>query len=92
MSEFQFTGDVFTDGSVLAGGRRGHERAGWAAVQVGADGLVVGGAYGTCPDHFKTFKTFPTVPERSKRPKYSKLLKNCMATRILMILRPNRSR
>ena len=54
VDDFQLTGDVFIDGSVLGGCRKGHERAGWAAVKVDGTGLVTGGIYGTCPDHFPT--------------------------------------
>ena len=51
---FHFHGDVFSDGSVHQGCRKGHERAGWAAVIIDDDGLVVAGICGTCPDFFPT--------------------------------------
>jgi hypothetical protein len=49
-----FTGNVFSDGSVIGGCRRGDERSGWAAVCITALGEVIFGAYGTCPDYFPT--------------------------------------
>ena len=49
-----FTGDVFSDGSVVGGCRKGDERAGWAAVKADDQGKVVFGVYGTCPDFFPT--------------------------------------
>jgi hypothetical protein len=52
VQDFQLTGDAFSDGSVLGGRRKGHERAGWATVMIDSQGLVLGGIYGTCPDFF----------------------------------------
>ena len=54
VGDFQFAGDVFSDGSVRTSSRKGHERAGWAAVMINSSGLVIGGVYGTCPDFFAT--------------------------------------
>ena len=54
VDDFCFTGDVFSDGSVLHGFRKGHERAGWAAVMINNEGKVLGGIYGTGPDCFPT--------------------------------------
>ena len=51
---FHFHGDVFSDGSVRHGCRKGNERAGWAAVIIDDAGMVVAGIYGTCPDFFPT--------------------------------------
>ena len=52
VDDFQFTGDVYTDGAVSGGGRAGTERSGWSAVMINEHGLVVGGIYGTCPNFF----------------------------------------
>ena len=49
-----FTGEVFSDGSVVGGCRKGDERAGWAVVKVDDEGMVIFGVYGTCPDFFPT--------------------------------------
>jgi hypothetical protein len=49
-----FTGDVFSDGSLIGGCRRGDERSGWAAVTITEQGDVIFGIYGTCPDFFPT--------------------------------------
>ena len=49
-----FTGNVYSDGSVIGGCRRGDERRGWAAVCIDEQGKVRFGIYGTCPDHFPT--------------------------------------
>ena len=54
VDDFSVTGSVFTDGALSGGARKGTERAGWAVVVVGDCGLVIGGLYGTCPDHFPT--------------------------------------
>ena len=54
VDDFCFTGDVFSDGSVLHGFRKGNERAGWAAVMINGEGKVISGIYGTCPDYFPT--------------------------------------
>jgi ribonuclease HI len=51
VADFSFSGDVYTDGALRGGSRKGTERSGWAAVMIDAQGLVVGGIYGTCPDH-----------------------------------------
>ena len=47
-----FTGDVYTDGSVIGGCRRGLERGGWAAIQMNQEGKIIFGTYGPCPDRF----------------------------------------
>ena len=52
VADFQLSGDAFSDGSVLMGGRKGNERAGWATVMIDRHGKVIGGIYGTCPDYF----------------------------------------
>ena len=52
MEDPAFTGNVFSDGSLRGGCRRGDERGEWAAVCVTDQGDVIFGAYGTCPDHF----------------------------------------
>ena len=52
VADFQLSGDAFSAGSVLMGGRKGNERAGWATVMIDRHGKVIGGIYGTCPDYF----------------------------------------
>ena len=52
VADFQLSGDAFSDGSVLMGGRKGNERAGWATVMIDRHGKVIGGIYGSCPDYF----------------------------------------
>ena len=54
VSDFQLTGDVYTDGAMSGGARKGTERSGWAALLIDHEGKVVGGIYGTCPDWFPT--------------------------------------
>jgi len=49
-----FTGEVFSDGSVVGGCRKGDERSGWAAVKVDDEGRILFRVYGTCPDFFPT--------------------------------------
>ena len=51
---FLFSGDVFSDGSVRVGFRKGHERAGWSSVMANDQGLVIGGVYGICAEYFPT--------------------------------------
>ena len=47
-----FSGDVYSDGSVVGGCRPGYERGGWAAVKTNDQGKVIFGIYGTCPDWY----------------------------------------
>ena len=53
-AEFTFTGNGFSDGSVLHPQIIAARRAGWAAVLVDDEGHLIAGLYGTCPDRYPT--------------------------------------
>ena len=53
-AEFTFTGNGFSDGSVLHPQIIAARRAGWAAVLVDDKGHLIAGLYGTCPDRYPT--------------------------------------
>jgi ribonuclease HI len=52
--DFTFSGNCFTDGSMVGNFPKAARRAGWAAIQVDSEGNVIAGIYGTCPDPFPT--------------------------------------
>ena len=53
-SDFTFTGVAFTDGAMKGRAPKAARRAGWACVLVDDSGLVIGGLYGSRPDHYPT--------------------------------------
>jgi ribonuclease HI len=52
--DFTFTGQGFTDGAMRGRAPKCSRRAGWAAILVDVNGLIIAGLYGTCGDRFPT--------------------------------------